>query len=373
MRERHAELSSVDCHANSSTEPWYEYPPAPPAHGLLGHLPALRREQMGFLARCARDYGDFVPLRLGPRRAFLISHPDLIEPVFVASLERFNRGPGTDRNRRMFGSGLVGSDGAVWRRHRQLAQPAFHREHLGAFAPTMVACTERMLATWQEGETRDIHEEMTQLTLEIVVRLLFGTESEAVWQEFGARMGAAMRVLPETLLRRLNGPLLLLPEGFPSPTNLRMGRALAELDRILYPLIRQLRSRAARAENADGLLAMLLAARDEDGAGLTDSEIRDELVTFLFAGHETTAAVLTWAFSLLTRHPSVDARLSEELRTVLGSRLPGAEDRALLVYTERVVRETLRLYPPAWHPGTRGETGVRDRLVSGAGRVHGSH
>jgi cytochrome P450 len=323
------------------------YPPGPRGHPLLGHLPALRREQIGFLERCAREYGDFVPLRLGPTRAFLLSHPDLVEPVFVSHLDRFNRGPGAERNRRMFGRGLIASEGDLWRRHRRLAQPSFQREPVAVFGPVMVTCAERVVASWQDGETRDIHHEMTRLTLEIVVRFLFGRDADTIWHTQGEAIAAAMNLLPQTLLRRLNGPLLLLPEAFPAPTNWRMGRALADLDRILYPLIQQSRNR--QGNEGGGLLERLVAARDEgDGAGLTDEEIRDELVTFLFAGHETTAATLTWACSLLARHPTIQTELAAELQTVLGDRSPRVEDRPALVQTERIVMETLRLYPPAW-------------------------
>ncbi len=329
-------------------------PQCPRGHRLLGHLPALRREQMGFLERCARDYGDFVPLRLGPARAFLLSHPDLVEEVFVEKSCSFNRGPGIYRNRNLFGGGLLASQGGAWRRQRKLIQPAFQRERLAEYAAGMSACADEMMRDWRDGETRDIHREMMRLALRNIIGAVFGTDSERVWSASGEEIAAAMDTLPEVLLRRMNGPLLFTPESFPAPTNMRLKRIISRLDAVLYPLIKARRAQPV-GEHSD-LLAMLLEARDEaDGPGMSDREIRDELVTFLFAGHETTAAVMTWMWYLLARHPEQRAGIEAELQRVLDGRAPSAEDAGALVCIEQAVRETMRLYPPGWVLGREAQ------------------
>src|SRR5579884_469110 len=312
----------------------------PRGHPILGHSLELNRDPLGFLLRCARDYGDFVPLRSGPARAFLVSDPQAIEEVFVTQHPNFIKGPGLRRSAAVFGNGLLTSEGAFWRRQRKLVQPAFHRERIAGYAPVMVAETLRRMETWQEGDVRDIHAEMMPLMLQIAVKTLFGTEvAEA------QRVADAMEVGQENFARWM-GYLAMLPDWLPTPTPPSLGRAVRQLDAVVYGLIR---ARRESGEDRGDLLSLLLRAQDEDdGTRMTDKQLRDEILTLLLAGHETTALALTWAFTLLAQHPEASARLIEELRTVLNGRPPTAEARPRLVYAEQVILESMRLYPPAW-------------------------
>ncbi|HWP28608.1 MAG TPA: cytochrome P450, partial [Chloroflexota bacterium] len=223
-----------------------------------------------------------------------------------------------------------------------LIQPAFHRQQLAAYSEIMVACTEQLLATWRDGEVRDIHQEMMRLTLQIVARALFGADVA----DEAAVVDEALRVALERFGTRLSSLAFLLPDTLPTPDNWGFLRAARRLDAIVYRIIAA--RRASGADRGD-LLSILLRARDEaDGGGMTDRQLHDEVMTLLLAGHETTAIALSWTWYLLSQHPAVEARLLAELQAVLGGRAPTAEDLPRLPYTEWVLWEALRLYPPAW-------------------------
>lgn len=328
---------------------------APRGHLLTGHLPEFSRDLLGFLTRCARDHGDIVPLRIGPLRAYLLSRPDLVEHVLLTHSKDFRKSPAYRLIlSRVVGDGLVTSDGEVWRRQRRLVQPAFHRERIAAYAEAMVDRADRAVAHWREGEVRDVHGEMMRLTLEIVCRALFKADvSDAVRD-----VGEALSVAREEANTRLNTLLFLVPAFVPTPGNLRLKRAVRRLDRVVYGLIEQ---RRAKGDGDDDLLGMLLRARDE-GSGMTDRQLRDELMTLFLAGHETTAIALTWAFYLLAQHPEAEATLHAELASVLRGGRPTADDAARLVYTEHVIWETLRLYPPVI---ALGRQALRDCEIGG--------
>src|SRR5262245_61362817 len=316
-------------------------PPGPRGHWLSGSLPEIRRGWLEFLERNVREFGDVLTYRVGPKRLVLISHPDDIEDVLVTRNRAFKKLFALRMNSLTFGEGLLTSEGDFWRRQRRLAQPAFHRARIQAYAETMVAYTERLLAGWRDGETRDVHADMMRLTLEIVAKALFDAEAAA---EADA-IGRALAVILESFVRRFN-QLSPLPERFPTPGNLRLQAAVRRLDRIVYRYIR-----ARRAEGADrgDLLSMLIAARDEDGRGrMSDRQLRDELVTIILAGHETTAIALSWTWVLLAQHPEAEAKLHAELDAVLGGRAPTLADLPRLPYTDQVIKEALRLYPPAY-------------------------
>ncbi len=199
---------------------------------------------------------------------------------------------------------------------------------------------EEMLATWQDGDVRDIHQEMMQLTMRIVAKVLFSVEVKADTE----RVAGALNIL----MRHTSGGRMILPpvlRHVPVPAMMRVKRAVRELDEIVNRIIRQ---RRASGEDTGDLLSMLMAARDEDGSGMTDRQLRDEILTFLLAGHETTAVSLSWTWYLLSQHPEVEQKLHQELSQVLGGRTPQLEDLPRLPYTDKVVKESMRLYPPAW-------------------------
>ncbi|MCI0530261.1 MAG: cytochrome P450, partial [Nitrospira sp.] len=317
------------------------YPPGPKGHFLIGNLPEFAEDLLGFFTQCAREYGDIVSLRLANWRAYLLNHPDYIEYVLVTNPRNFIKHTFFWRHvRAVFGNGLLISEGDFWLRERRLIQPAFHREQVASYGEGMVACTERLLSTWQDGEIRDIHQDMMRLTSQIVVKTLFGVDVIGGLEE----VEAAFETTLEEVSIRFRRPFRI-PDSIPTPGNLRYRRAVRRLDELIYAIIQQ---RRANKPDSGDLLSMLLHTQDEDGSQMNDQQLRDEAITLFIAGHETTALTLSWTFYLLSQYPAIEARLLEELQSVLGGRTPTAADLRQLPYTERVVMESMRLYPPAY-------------------------
>jgi len=320
---------------------------------LLGHLLELSRDQLGFLRNCARQYGDIVPLWFGRRPVILLSHPDQLEEVLVARRRSFAKGYFYRVLGRLLGNGLITSEDDVWLRQRRLAQPAFHRQRINAYAETMASFTRELRASWHHGQVRDVNADMNGLTLRIVGKTLFDADLETDATDIRDAIVVALAELG----KQTTGPELLLPAAIPTPSRLRLGRAVRRLDAIIYQIIEQRRSTGV---DRGDLLSALLQAQDQDGSQMTDRQLRDEAMTILVAGHETTALALTWAWYLLAQHPAAEARLHEELARVLGNRAPTAADVARLPFTSAVISESLRLYPPIWSFGreTAEETHV---------------
>jgi cytochrome P450 len=316
-------------------------PPGPKGHLLLGSLPEFRRDVLGFFAACARDYGDVVPIRVPRRRLVLLSHPDLIEEVLTAHARRTTKTVLLQALRPVLGDGLLLSEGDHWLRQRRLIQPAFHRQRIAAYGDVMAGHADRAMAGWTDGQTRDVHADMMAITQAIVAKTLFDADvSDAAWD-----VGHALHVLMEDFSRRRTR-LFELPAFVPTPGRRRARAAVERLDRIVYGIIA---ARRASGEDRGDLLSLLLQARDaDDGSRMTDQQVRDEIMTLFLAGHETTAVSLSWTWYLLARHPEVEARLAEEVRGVLGGRLPTVADLPRLRYAEMVVTESMRLYPPAY-------------------------
>jgi cytochrome P450 len=314
----------------------------PREHWLLGSLGEFNRDQLGFYGRCAREYGDVVPVRLGPRRGLLIYHPDAIEGVLITRARDFVKSPGIRLLRRLLGDGLFVSEGDLWLRQRRLMQPAFHRQRIAAYGDVMATYAMRRAAGWRDGAVMDIHPEMMAITRDIVAKTLF----DADVSDDARVIGDASHFLTEYFGRRLGSLLQLVPPWVPTPANLRLRKAVRGLDEVVYRMIAD--RRHTPGDRVD-LLSILLQAQDaEDGSRMTDRQVRDEVMTLFLAGHETTAVALSWTWYLLGQHPEVDARLADELRAVLGGRPPTVADLPALRYTEMVVKESMRLYPPAY-------------------------
>ncbi len=297
---------------------------------------------MGFLSRCARQYGDIVQLRFLGQTFYLLSHPDLIERVLVENSRSFTKTRILRRNGRLLGEGLLTSQGEFWRRQRRLAQPAFHRKRIAAYGEVMAAFAQRSLEGWRDGQTIDVHEEMMRLTLEIVAKCLFGADVGAKAKDVGSAMKVALKDFSSQ--RRL----IRIPKSIPTPHNLRFERAARRLDKIVHTIIEE---RRGSEEDRGDLLSMLMLAEDESGERMTDKQLRDEVMTLFLAGHETTANALAWTFWLLSLNVAAEARLGEELERVLGGRSPTLADLPRLPYVERVIKESMRLYPPVWVMG----------------------
>jgi cytochrome P450 len=333
-------------------------PPGPRGSWLYGNLDDFRRDRLAFLARCARDHGDVVRLRFGPRRVFLVSDPALIESVLVANSRLFIKHFALRLNSQVLGNGLLTSEGEFWLRQRRLAQPAFQRQRIAAYAPVMIEETRNLMASWTPGRTVDVLVEMMRLTLQIAARTLFGADVAAE----AATVRQALTIFQETFIARFSR-LLILPSWLPTPANVRLWRAVRRLNDILYRFIAERRQAAARGEMRDDLLSLLLRARDEDDGGqMTDRQLRDEAMTLFLAGHETTALTLAWTWYLLASNPHADERMQAELATVLGGREPTIDDWPKLRYTEHVILESMRLYPPAY---VIGREALQDWEVGG--------
>jgi cytochrome P450 len=309
-----------------------------------------------FLEGCARDYGDLVYFRLLTVRVCLVSDPDDIEEVLVSNYQNFTKSQDYRALARVLGNGLLTSEGDFWKRQRRLIQPGFHRERIASYGALMTSYTEHMLDAWRDGEVRDIHADLMRLTLEIAARSLFDVDIAGS----ASAVGNALNVVLEEYLGPSNFASHL-PAWVPLIGRRRFRRALRELDSIVYGFIGE---RRASGKQSGDLLGMLLEARDENGDGMPDEQLRDEVMTLLLAGHETTANTLTWALYLLARHPEVEARLCAELRAVLNGRAPQAQELHQLPYTGMVVSEAMRLYPPVWAIG---------RTARDAFDLHGYH
>jgi cytochrome P450 len=314
-------------------------PPGPKPHFLIGNIPLASHEPLATFSAWAREFGDIFHYRALWINVFFLNHPDLIESVLVRNYQNFVKDHVVRKSRWFFGDGLLTNEGESWLRQRRLSQPAFHRDRIVSYAKIMTDYTQQALADWRDGETRDVHQEMMQLTLRIVVRVLFGVEAEEI-----GKISAAMNVL----MRNSSGVRLLLPpvaRYLPTPAMIEFRRAVRQLDEIVYRIVA--RRRAGERDSGD-LLSMLMQARDEDGSQMSDRQLRDEVMTFLLAGHETTALALSWTWHLLGQNAEAEQKLHEELDRVLRLRAPEFSDLPKLPYAEFVIKESMRLYPPAW-------------------------
>lgn len=262
----------------------------------------------------------------------------------VTKQRSFMKGQALQETKRILGEGLLTSEGDLHLRQRRLMQPLFHRRTIAAYGEEMVACAERLQERWRDGERRDLHPEMTRLTLAVIGQTLFASDVEGEAGEIGVALTDAMDSLQRFML-----PFYGAVERLPLPTARRLRASRRRLDETIARLIAERRVRPGDRD----LLSLLLASRDEHGHPMTDGQVRDEAMTIFLAGHETTAVTLTWTWMLLAGDPAVERRLHAELEDVVGDRLPMVDDLERLPYMERVLRESLRLYPPAWLIGRR--------------------
>jgi len=320
-------------------------PPGPKRRIPLATVLTYRRGPLPFFQNLAAHYGNISYFKLGPQAAYFLNHPDYIKDVLVTNNQNFMKGLVLQRAKRLLGEGLLTSEGDFHRRQKRLAQPAFHRQRVASYAEVMTGYAVQTRDRWRDGETRDISEEMMRLTLAIVGKTLFDADVESDASDVGLAMGVVME-----LFETLTLPFFELLQKLPLPQLRRFDRAKAKLDGIIYRLIEE--RRRSGIDRGD-LLSMLLLAHDEEGDGgqMSDEQLRDELMTIFLAGHETTANALTWTWYLLSQHSHVEEKLHRELDDVLGSDPPTFADVARLRYTEMVLAESMRLYPPAWAIG----------------------
>lgn len=327
-----------------------------PGVPVFGALPALQKDPLGVLARGTLEYGPAVRLPLPIVEAFVLSDPRLVEHVLVTNSRNYvKQTRGYEMLRKVLGNGLVTSEGDFWKRQRRIAQPAFHRERMVAFGETMTRAATELVDGWALGQRFDVAEAFMRVTLRLVGETLLSADVTGAASE----VGQALTVALEHLIHRTLHPFGF-PEWVPTPRNLAFKRALAELDRVVLELIA---ARRAGHGPTNDLLAMLMEAKDpETGEGMSDAQLRDEVMTIFLAGHETTANALAWTVMLLGKAPEVERRLVRELETVLGGRVPTMSDVPKLTYTSMVLKESMRLYPPVWSLARRV---VEDDVVDG--------
>ncbi len=310
------------------------------------------------LQQNADEFGDVLSF-LTPYgyRQFQFNHPRDIQEMLVGDAARHSRGVVLRRARGILGDGLLTSEDPLHLRQRRLAQPAFHRQRIAGYGQTIVRIAGEMLGGWQDGSEIDAHREMVGLTLRITSRCLLGTDVQPGIQTFVDSMKTFNDYLPYALL-----PFAPLLEKLPVGPMPGMKRALTALDKLIYGIIGE---RQASGADGDDLLGMLLGARDEDG-GMDVRQVRDEALTILMAGHETTASALTFAVWLVARHGEVQERMAAEIRAAVGDREPGADDYPRLGYVTQVFAEAMRLYPPAW---ISARTATEDYTMRGVGLI----
>lgn len=318
----------------------------PSALKLLWNATFKWKKPLTTITKLHKTYGPLIEFEMGRKSTYLVNDADLIKRILLDNNKNYVKQPLNAVKNPLMGEGLLTSEGDIWRRQRRLAQPAFHRQQIDGFAQTMATSTHKRLNEWEKwansGRSFDLAEEMMMLTLDIVTRTLFGNA-------LSSEETATINRLMVPILRGTRRHVMLsrwIGEAPNLPTNRRYYRQVAELDEIVNRLIAE---RKRQAEVGSDLLGMLLSAEDEEtGERMTDQQLRDEVMTLFLAGHETTANLLAWTWALLGEHPDVGHSVRMEIESQLGNRPPMLADMANLPYTQMVLKESMRLYPPAW-------------------------
>jgi cytochrome P450 len=373
-------------HSSSSS---IKYPPGP--HSILPNklLREFIHNPIETLMDIAYTYGDIAHFKFGRQHVYLINNPHYIEDILIRNYKNFKKSRGLQVSKRLLGEGLVTSEGEYHDRQRRIIQPAFHPNLIKGYADIMTTYAINMCQRWEDGITLDIHKEMIHVTSAIISKAVLGSDIKS---EEGDQVGDALLTCAE-YFNRLLMPFGELIERIPVlPINKGFQAAKKKLDSIVYSMIKEHRDNESKGVSSQGdLLYTLLQAQDAEAAigRMTDSQLRDEVMTIFLAGHETTANALTWTFYLLSQNPTVEAKLYEELYSVLGNdkdsssnnssstsrskgriRIPTIEDVPKLEYTGKVFRESMRLYPPAWTIGRQVITDYKvDKYVIPAGSI----
>jgi cytochrome P450 len=316
-------------------------PPGPRPRYPGQFLIRLATDKLALFGGMAAN-GDVSQITLGPQPVALLSHPDDIQTMLVTKQRSFVKGRALEVTKVLLGEGLLTSEGELHLRQRRLIQPAFHRERLTSYGASMTELADRQQRNWKPNELLDVHEQMMRVTLAIAGRTLFDADVEGDAHDVAEALELSLRMFNRAIL-----PMGMLFEFAPIPWVRELHRARRRMDALIHRLIQE---RRAEGRDRGDLLSMLINARDDEGdhTGMSDRQLRDELITLMLAAHETTANALTWTWYLLSQHPEVEATLHAEFDRVLGGQLPTAADLPALVYTRQVLAESMRLFPPAW-------------------------
>jgi len=317
-------------------------PPGPKGLPIIGSLIPFFNNFLGFLEHMAKQYGDISYFKYLGRKCYVINRPDLIRDVLVTHNSNFLKARALERTKILLGNGILTSEKDFHLRHRRMIQPVFHKERIASFAQSMTEYANRHSCNWKDGKVIDMHKEMMNLTLAIVAKTLFNTDVESEADVVGESFTELMNQFPGLLM-----PYSELLDNMPLPSVIRFNKAKKKLDNLIFNMIGE------RRESSMGsfdLLSMLIETRDEESKGevMSDQQVRDEAMTLLLAGHETTAVALTWTWYLLSQNPSVENKLHSELREVLNNRLPEFSDYENLTYTRMILTESMRIFPPVW-------------------------
>ncbi len=331
----------VASHDKSVSDDAPEPAPGPRGDLILGSSLDLKQSPLEYVCYLQKAYGDVVGFRIGPSRWYLVSHPDDIWDILVKQADKFQK-PKIARRlwEKFLGDSILTAEGDNWKRLHRLMRPAFHRQRIEAYGEVTVDYTHRMLDTWEEGQELEIDDTMVQLTLEIVAKTLF----DADVRDDAQKVGEAMHVLNEAMLEHIYAPVPV-PRWWPSQTNKRKLKAIGDIEELVHGFIEERRSNGV---DKGDLLSMLVFARTDEDEPLSDKEVRDQAMTLFFAGHETTAHALSWAWYLLAKHPEICARLQADIDRVTGGERLTVENLRELPYLDQVIKESLRILPSVW-------------------------
>lgn len=323
---------------------------------LIGNLPEFRSDRLNLYLRVARECGDIGGYRVGARQPILINSSELVHAVLVEHAHDFDKGPLFRLlTRPLLGNGLLTIPNEFHKRQRKLVAPAFQHRRIAAYAEVMAHYTERLQSGWPDGARINVAREMMRLTLWIVGKTLFDADVLEEAEELGDALATTLRTFNEQV-----GAVIPIPMTWPTLRNRRFRAAITRLDATIFRIIAE--RRASGLDRGDLLSMLLQTTYEDDQSFMTDQQVHDEVKTLFLAGHETTANALAWAWYLLSQHPEVYARLCAEADQVLGGRSPAFDDLPNLPYTLKVLKEAMRLYPPA---PTIGRMSVRPVELGG--------
>jgi cytochrome P450 len=332
-----------------------EFPPGPSSHIPGKIVRSFVKDPINTLSKIADEYGDLSHFKLGRLHVYLINNPDYIEKILIYDHSNFSKGPRLQSAKRLLGEGLVTSEGEFHKSQRKLIQPLFLPKKISSYGAIMTDRALRMIQGWKNGSVVNIHSELMKVTLSIICKSVMNYEMESKQaKDFGNAFS-----ITKTYASRLQHPLGQILDRVPILPKVAQARAAGnKLNTIVYGLISERREKIEKDKSFSGedLLSKLIRVQADDGSAMTDKQLRDEIITILIAGHETTSNALAWTYYLLSQNPKVERGVFDEIDSVLGEnsgafKQPSIADLPKLDYVEKVFREAMRLYPPVWTMG----------------------